>query len=252
MISKNQLKNIVALQQKKSREETGLSVAEGVKVIEDLLISDIKVKEIYATNNWLAEYGDRLKSKNIPFYEVNDIELGKISNLSTPNKVLAVFYIPIYKLDLEALNSGLSLYLDDIRDPGNLGTIVRTGEWFGVKQIICSKNSTELFSPKAVQSSMGSLFRVKVLTEELRSIFDKKVSFPIYGAFMEGEDVYKMKDFANGILVIGNEANGISDTNKNIITKKVSIPSAGNSKGESLNAALACGILCAEFFRRHQ
>lgn len=250
MISKNQLKNIVALQQKKSREETGLSTAEGIKVIEDLLISKIKVKEIYATSDWLDDYSARLEKSSIAYYEVSEVELKKISNLSTPNKVLAVLEVPNYEINNASFDLGLTLYLDDIRDPGNLGTIVRTAEWFGIKQIICSENSTELFSPKAIQSSMGSLFRMPIATGNLRAIFETKINCPIYGAFMEGESIFEVNEFKNGILVIGNEANGISDTNKNLISKKISIPSAATSKGESLNAALACGIFCAEFFRR--
>ena len=182
--------------------------------------------------------------------EISDAELKKISLLPSPNKVLAVVKQKSDNFNLALLKNDLSIYLDDIRDPGNLGTIIRLAHWFGISQIICSKNTVETHNPKAVQSTMGSIFHVPIVRFELAEIAELIPSVNIYGAFLEGENIYLKKEFNSGILVIGNESNGISSSNFQYIKEKISIPANSVNHSESLNAAMALGIIVSEHFRR--
>ncbi len=239
MLSKNQSKLITSLTQKKYRDKHDLFIAEGLKVVKELLTSSIEMLHLYVTEE-LDEFSDHVSQI------ISEKELKKISNLKTPNKVLGVFKIPKQK----AYNDlGLVLVLDTIKDPGNLGTIIRLCDWFGIEQLICSKETVDCYNTKVVQSTMGSLARVSILYKELIP-FLKNTSMPIFGALLDGENVYESRLEKNAILVIGNESNGISDEVINCITKKITIPRFGTiQQTESLNAATATAILLSEFMR---
>ena len=240
MLSKNQIKRITSLHQKKYRNEGQLFIAEGIKVIEELFLAGFEAEFFFTTNsalNAVATFVPEL---------ISTADLSKISCLKTPNDCLAVFRMPKSKvMDL----SGLVVCLDAIRDPGNLGTIIRLCDWFGVEQLVCSTETVDLYNPKVIQATMGSISRVNVIYTDL-NVFLKETSLPIYGAFMDGKNVYESSLSTNGILVLGNEANGISDLIASKITSKISIPRFGNiQKAESLNVATATAILLSEFRR---
>jgi len=242
MLSKNQIKLITSLQQKKYRKQHQLFFAEGIKVIEELLVSKFELQAIYTTE--LLDF-DVATDK---IHTINTNELKKISALTTPNTCLAVFKIPIEK-KLE--DNGLIVALDNVRDPGNLGTIIRLCDWFGITQLICSTETVDIYNPKVVQATMGSIGRVAVFYQDLAA-FLKKTQLPVFGTFMEGENVYQKSLPQNGILVMGNEANGISESVSKSITQKLSIPRFGKlQQTESLNVATATAILLSEFKRNN-
>ena len=234
MITKNQIKFIKSLSLKKNRIKEQLFIAEGEKVVSELLRSDFEIKNIYATKEW--------KVSNDNITQISNAELQRISNLKSPNKVLAVVQFKNNKI---IKHDGITLVLDDINDPGNLGTIIRMCDWFGVKQIICSKNTVDIFNPKVVQSAMGSAFRVQVNYTDLENYLSE-IKTPIYGAFMDGKNLKEVKLPKSAHLVLGNEANGISAEINKLITDKVAIKNIGNS-AESLNVAVATSILLHVF-----
>ncbi len=236
MITKNQIKFIKSLSLKKNRQKEQLFIAEGEKIVAELLNSNFEFHEIFATNEWI------LKNTDVRAIKVNNSELDRISNLKSANNVLAIVKI---KQENLSITDGLTLVLDDINDPGNLGTIIRMCDWFGVKQLVCSKSTVDCFNPKVVQSAMGSLFRVPIIYTDLEE-YVTKVDTPIYGAFMDGENVRNVKVPESVHLIMGNEANGISEEINNLITDKVAIKNVGNS-AESLNVAVATSILLHEF-----
>jgi len=236
VITKNQIKFIKSLSLKKNRQKEQLFIAEGEKIVAELLNSNFELHEIFATNEWI------LKNTDVRAIKVTNSELDRISNLKSANNVLAVVKIKQEKL---LKNTRLTLVLDDINDPGNLGTIIRMCDWFGVKQLVCSKSTVDCFNPKVVQSAMGSLFRVPIIYTDLEE-YVTKVDTPIYGAFMDGENVRNVKVPESVHLIMGNEANGISEEINNLITDKVAIKNIGNS-AESLNVAVATSILLHEF-----
>jgi len=258
MLSKNQLKHVNALKQKKFRVEYGLFIAEGIKIVPELLQSKIKVKQLFAT----ADFLNKTKiEKSIECIEVKINELERLSALTTPNEVLAVCEIPKYDLNYNELDDKLTLVLDNIKDPGNLGTISRIADWFGIDSIICSSETVDAFNPKVVQATMGSIARIKLHYIDLVEFFEElkiakaKVNLPIYGALIEGTAIYNKQLTANGLIIIGNESKGISDNIASYITDKISIPSFSHFKSaegeaESLNAAIATSIICSEFRRR--
>jgi len=240
MLSKNQIKFINSLKKKKIRLQNKLFFAEGIKVVEELIESKFKVHAIFCLSN----YSNRFLLENIEL--INENELKKISDFSSPNQILAIFEIPV---EDSIKKSGFTLVLDEINDPGNLGTIIRLCDWFGVDQIVCSKNTVDCFNPKVVQASMGSISRVSIVYTDLRS-FLKTETRPIYGALLEGENVYQSALKKESILILGNEANGISENIQTIITDKITIPKFGkNQQTESLNVATATAILLSEFKR---
>jgi RNA methyltransferase, TrmH family len=253
MLSRNQVKTIQSLRQKKSREEQGLFIAEGVKIVPELLASAIEVLEVYATADFISSC-----RSNAPFIEVKQSELERISGLSTPNEVLAVCRIPSRTLRTEDLRGKLSLVLDDIRDPGNLGTIIRIADWFGISDIICSETSADAFNPKVVQATMGSIARVKIHPVSLVKFLSETIrglELPVFGTVLEGESIYAETLGPNGLIVIGNESHGISDEVAALLSHKISIPSYADIKknggeAESLNAAIATAVVCAEFRRQ--
>ena len=236
MLSKNQIKNITRLKQKKYRQQEGLFIAEGGKVIKEFLNSTFKLVDLFTTETFNVE------NESI----ISEADLKKISCLTTPNTALAIFKMP----DAKALkNEGLILALDDIRDPGNLGTIIRLCDWFGIKQLVCSHKTVDCYNPKVVQATMGSLTRVKIVYTDL-SAYLKTINLPVFGAFMDGKNVYQTNLPKAGILVLGNEANGISSIIETCVTDKISIPRFGDLQAtESLNVATAGAILLSEFRR---
>ena len=231
-------KLITSLSQKKYRQKHQLFVVEGVKVVREFLKSSYELEILFSTDNDFSFLDC--------FIEVSPQELKKISSLKTPNKVLALFKIP---RETKVDSSGLILALDTINDPGNLGTIIRLCDWFGVKQLICSRETVDCYNSKVVQASMGSLTRVSISYLNLAAYLER-VSLPIFVADMDGVSVYKSQLPGSAILVMGNEANGISEPIKQLISTKLSIPRYGNSQQvESLNVASATAILLNEFRR---
>jgi RNA methyltransferase, TrmH family len=254
MISKKQVSLITSLHHKKFRKEHGLFIAEGEKVVSDLLQSNAIVKELYVTKDFYENHFRKAKTTIQPEI-ISEKELEKISALTTPQHILAVAEIPRRGDETIELKGNLTLMLDDIQDPGNLGTIIRIADWFGIQKVICSETSTDVFSPKVVQACMGSLFRVKVHYMGLEECFLANrldANVPVYGSMLDGNNIYETKLFDDGIILVGNESKGISNHLKKYITTSLSIPSFNKSKGiDSLNAAIATGIICSEFRRRN-
>jgi len=239
MISKRQIKIITSLHQKKYRKLNGLFVAEGKKVIQEFLDSHFELDTLFTTD-------EALFGADVAVNLISEAELKKISFLKTPNKALALFKIADPDLTKD---TGLIVALDAIRDPGNLGTIIRLCDWFGVKQLVCSGTTVDCYNPKVIQATMGSLTRVHVLYTNLETYLST-TELPIFGAFMDGTNVYKAQLPTNAILVMGNEANGVSEEISNLITEKIAIPRFGDlQQTESLNVAMATGILLNEFKR---
>ena len=238
-LSKNQLKLITSLQQKKYRVKNGLFVAEGTKVVDEFLNSNFKLNHLFCIDE--AAYND-VESFTI----ISELELKKISTLKTPNNVLALFEIP---LEEKLKKEGFFVALDEVNDPGNLGTIIRLCDWFGVDQLICSKNTVDCYNSKVVMASMGSLTRVSIVYANLADYLEE-TTLPKYATLMDGENVYKSELPKQAILVMGNEANGISDPILKMLDTSVSIPRFGNVQAtESLNVATATAILLSEFKR---
>ena len=238
MISKNQIKFIKSLSIKKNRVKAQLFVAEGEKIVNELLNSKFEIEHIYATKHFSRINSSQKSAITL----VTDDELSKISGLISPNNVLAI--VKISQQELKK-NTGITLVLDDVNDPGNLGTIIRMCDWFGVTQLICSKCTVDCYNPKAVQSAMGSLFRLNIKYLELTSYL-ADVDTSIYGAYMNGVDIKKQELPRQAHIVMGNEANGISESISMYITNKVSVKNIGNN-AESLNVAIATSILLHEF-----
>ncbi len=238
MISKNQIKLITSLKQKKFRQQHGFFVAEGVKTINELLRSPLKLHAMFTTQP--------LNFNATNAIVVSEKDLKRISFLKTPNVALAIFEIPEPK-PIE--NKGLIVALDAVGDPGNLGTIIRLCDWFGVRQLVCSPQTVDCYNPKVVQATMGSIARVSINYMDL-DVFLKTYNGPVFGAFMEGKNVYSARLPKDGVLVMGNEANGISQKLEALVSKKIAIPRFGDLQAtESLNVATATAILLSEFRR---
>jgi RNA methyltransferase, TrmH family len=254
MISTNQIKHINSLKIGKFRRTYNQFLLEGKKSVCDLLKSDFEIIEIFSLKNWINNNFELLKEKNIEILEINEKELSRISSLKTPNDVIAIVKIPQNELIPKNVFSGLCLVLDEIKDPGNLGTIIRTADWFGIENIICSENSVDVYNPKVVQATMGSITRVKVYYTQLVEFLSSKPSeIKIFGTLLEGDNIYKKQLAENAIILIGNESHGISKELLPLIEEKISIPKGTGNKqdmAESLNASIATAIICSEFCRR--
>lgn len=239
MVGKSQIKFIKSLQQKKYRVQNQLFVAEGIKTVGELLRSPFKAYKIYVTEASVFEgIGDVVEL-------VSESDLKKMSGLATPNKVLGVFHIPKPRpIDY----SGWIIALDDVRDPGNLGTIIRLCDWFGISHLLCSLNSVDCYNPKTLQATMGSITRVNIVYKDLRSVLDEAPT-TVFGTFMDGESVYSLSLPKAGILLMGNEANGISNEVEAMVQKRMGIPQFGAKTTESLNVATATAILLSELRR---
>ena len=259
MISKNQIKYIRQLELKKYRKREGVFVAEGPKVVGDLLRRYEPVA-VYATEEWRKESGVRSQEEGDrrKVTEITDDELRRISFLQHPQQVLALFPLPGTSGTAAAnsqfliLNSQLSLALDGVQDPGNLGTIIRIADWFGIDTIYCSEDTADAYSPKVVQATMGSIAHVNIIYLDLTKLFDAlPPSYPVYGTLLDGEDIYQQPLSQEGIIVMGNEGNGISEPIRQKVNRRLLIPRfrEGDS-AESLNVAIATAITCSEFRRR--
>ena len=245
MISKNQIKFIRQLEQKKFRHREGLFVAEGTKVVGDLLKAGYIPHSLYATPDWIASHSVAEAT------EVTDDELNRLSFQQHPQQVLALFPIP-EPADLSPLTSHLSLLLDGVQDPGNLGTIIRIADWFGISNIICSEDTVDAYNPKVVQATMGSIARVNIIYTNLLELLDGlPADFPVYGTLLDGENIYTQELTPHGLIIMGNEGNGISDAVRQRVNRRLLIPDFHNGDtADSLNVAIATAITCSEFRRR--
>lgn len=249
-LSKSKLKYIQSLRIKKNRDEHLTFVAEGDKMVSDIL-SSMKCQLLVATPEFIGSI-DLNKFDVQEIIEVSKAEIGRASSLKNPQQVLGVFYQPVYDFDIVSLKKKLNLALDGVQDPGNLGTIMRLADWYGIEDIFCSKDTVDLYNPKVVQASMGALARVKVHYVDLPFLFSQLTDFPIYGTFLNGQDLYQSDLTTNGIVVMGNEGSGIRIETTEKVTKKLYIPNypQGHETSESLNVAIATSIICSEFRRR--
>lgn len=238
MLTKNQLKLVRSLELKKNRKKEGLFVAEGPKVVGDLLAAGYKARMLFSTTE---RDGSVL---------ITDDELRKLSFLQHPQEVLAVFETP-QPSTFHLQPSTLSLALDSVQDPGNLGTIIRIADWFGIQTIYCSEDTADAYNPKVVQATMGSLAHVSIVYCNLVELL-QRYDGPVYGTLLDGQDIYQQELSKEGIIVMGNEGNGISQPIRQLITRKLLIPNYNTSghTAESLNVAIATAITCAEFRRR--
>jgi len=241
-----EIKLIHALSSSKGRKKHQAYMVEGIKMVEELLMSDEEILFIAARQEWFTanpeasqQYSSRL---------LKDRELQKLSNFSSSNQVLAVASLSKEK-ELHIENHELVLVLDTIQDPGNLGTIIRTADWFGIDKIVCSKETADAYNPKVVQASMGSVFRTKIFYTDLITLLQKHPDSNIYGSLLSGDNIYRLSLKNTGFIIIGNESKGISPEVQKYINQAIYIPIHKNSKAESLNAAVACSIILSEFSR---
>jgi len=255
MLSKNKQKLIRSLQQKKYRDRHGLFLAEGCKIVEELLQEGAEAYILAGTEKWIREHSLLLNNLKVTPDLLGEKEMKSVSLMSTPQEVLAVFRKPVYSPARENVEQSISLALDNIQDPGNLGTIIRMAEWFGIHDIFCSPGTADAFNPKVVQATMGSLFRVKVHYIPLEEVLER---FPppgpphVYGTFPDGDCLYDTPLDYRGIIVLGNEGSGISPALLPRIHRKISIPSHPGSGLDSLNVAVSAAVVCAEFRRRQR
>jgi TrmH family RNA methyltransferase len=234
MLSKNELKYIQSLCHKKQRQEEKLFIAEGTKLVDELLQSNYRLKKLYALEEWAQNY-----KGSVPVTIITEIELSKISSLQTPNQVLAIAEQRMPAAEPELANQ-LTLVLDGIQDPGNLGTIIRIADWFGIQQVVASTDTVELYNPKVIQSTMGSFMRIHLWYRPLKE-FLSSATIPVYGALLNGKNMHNEPPVTEGLLVIGNESKGISKELLPHISHPITIPRLGGA--ESLNAAVAAGII---------
>ena len=247
MLSKNKIKYIRSLDLKKNRKEERAFVAEGHKLVGDLL-GHFVCKLLVATSSWLNKHPNVKASEII---EVTQDELTRASLQKTPQEVLAVFEQPFYEMNSDVVSQSLCLALDDIQDPGNLGTIIRVADWFGIEHIFCSQGTADVYNPKTIQATMGAIARVNVHYTPLPDLIQSLGDTPIYGTFLDGDSIYKQSLSEHGLIVMGNEGNGISQPVAALINRKLLIPNypEGCATSESLNVAIATAVVCAEFRR---
>ena len=236
MVVKSELKLIKSLQQKKCRNEHGLFVVEGKKNVEEVLNSNMEIYKLFTVDSNELETGD------VPFYSISNKELSQISSLKNPNGYLGVFHIP---KPTDQILSDWILVLDGVQDPGNLGTIIRLCDWFGITDIICSTDTVDCYNPKVLQATMGSITRVNVQYKDLDA-FLNSTELPVYGTFMDGVSVNTTKLPKKGIMIMGNEGKGISDAIAKLCTDRLAIPQFDEATTESLNVASATAILLHE------
>ena len=234
MLSRNEVKYIQSLRHKKNRDEDDLFIAEGVKIVDELISADFVIKNIYAVKDWIEKNST---VENV--IEVSDDELKRISNFETPNKVLAVVGRN-KSTQIPDLENKITLLLDGIQDPGNLGTIIRTADWFGVENIIASPDTADMYNPKVVQATMGSIARINIFYTDLNAFLSTN-TITVCAAVLDGENISAIDKINECILIIGNESKGVRESIQPYIQKKISIQK--NGKAESLNAAVAAGII---------
>ncbi len=241
-MTKAEIQLIKSLGDKRGRMETGLFVAEGGKLVRELLASDFRVRKVYYTDGGFdaAAESERISPK----------EMERISHLKTPTECLALVGIPDYGFDAAELKGRLTLALDEVQNPGNMGTIIRLADWFGIENVICSSGTADCFNPKVVQATMGAITRVRVHYGDLAEMI-RAAEIPVCGTFLEGENIYDAKLPLESIIVLGSEGRGISDDIAGLVTRKLFIPPypIGRQGSESLNVAIAAAIVCSEFRR---
>ncbi len=240
-MTKAEIQFIRSLDDKRAREEAGLFVAEGEKLVRELLASDFRVAKVYCTQGGFGDMTERAT--------VKDME--RASRLKTPTDCLALVEIPRRTFVPASLKGRLSLALDGVQNPGNMGTIIRLADWFGIRDVVCSADSADCFNPKVVQATMGAITRVSVHYGDLETIL-AAASLPVYGTFLEGENIYDASLSSEGVIVLGSEGRGISGGVGKLVTHKLFIPPypSGSRGAESLNVATAAAIVCSEFRRR--
>lgn len=253
MLSKNKIKLIQSLNRKKHRDESGLFLVEGNKMVEEVLRSEFRIETVVCTPEYLAVHPET-KNRANEIVVTDSYSIQKASLLQNPQDALALVYQSPNDLSLLNPETELCLALDFIQDPGNLGTILRIADWFGIKSLICSENTVDACNPKVVQASMGAIFRTKVSYINLDDFLSsaRQNQIPVYGTFLEGNNIYNEELSKNGIILMGNEGNGISDSAGKWVSHKLYIPSFSpdENKPESLNVAVAAAICCSEFRRR--
>ncbi|MCD7899192.1 MAG: RNA methyltransferase [Bacteroides sp.] len=247
-LSKNKIKYIRSLDLKKNRREEKVFLAEGPKLIAELQ-GHYRCRLLAATEEWLKMHPNIKADETL---EVSSEELSRASLLKTPQQVLGIFEQPNFSLSKDVLNHSLCLGLDDIQDPGNLGTIIRLADWFGIEYIFCSPNTVDVYSPKTIQASMGGIARVKVCYVPLENLIILETDIPVYGTFLNGENIYEQSLSQNGLIIMGNEGKGISQKIESLINRKLYIPNYPSQRetSESLNVAIATAVVCAEFRRQ--
>lgn len=245
MLSKSQISLLKSLQHKKERKENGLFLVEGYKSVVEFISSPYIIAAIYHTASFEPKM---LKlSQKINLYNISVTDIEKISSLKTPQEIIALVKIPVHTtLNNQKLRQKFSLVLDGIQDPGNMGTIIRTADWFGIDNIICSDDTVDVYNPKVVQASMGSLSRVNIHYVNITEVLPQ-IGLPVFGAMLDGESIYKTQFGAEGLIVMGNEGNGLSTGVERLISKAVTIPRTG--KAESLNVGIATALFCSEISR---
>ncbi len=242
LITNNQIKFVRSLHLKKNRDAHNCFIVEGEKMVVELLKSEFKIQSIFTTKDWKSP---AIENEKVQY--ISEKQLERMSTLKSPNKLIAVVEKSNDNFEISSILQGLTLVLDDISNPGNLGTIIRLCDWFGVKNIICSRNSVELYNPKVIQATMGSFLRVNVYYTDILALIKRMPNnFLIYGSFTEGENIKNVDLEENALLIIGNESIGISEKLQQLVSKRIAIKS-DKSKAESLNAAIAAAILLYEF-----
>ncbi len=254
MLSKNKIKLIQSLNRKKNRDETGLFLVEGNKMVEEALRSDFEIETLICTPEFLDQHPLSADKVN-EIIEADSQSIQKASLLQNPQDSMVLVKHPSGTAPAVNFSNELVLALDFIQDPGNLGTILRIADWFGIGTVVCSENTADVYNPKVVQATMGAIFRVKVSYTDLEKFVETALrsSVPVYGTFLEGQNIYEEQLTSNGIVIMGNEGNGISEPISKLVTHKLLIPpfTTGKNKPESLNVAIATAICCSEFKRRH-
>ncbi|PUV22748.1 TrmH family RNA methyltransferase [Sphingobacterium athyrii] len=246
MLSKAQISLITSLQNKKYRKQHGLFIVEGIKSVKEFISSSYRVDSLFYTDDANTKVGKI--SHNIKSHELTGAEFQKISTLKSPQGILALVKLPKQQqIEVSDLRNCYNIVLDDVQDPGNLGTIIRTAEWFGIKHIICSIGTVDAYNPKVVQATMGSLARIQVHYVDLHE-FISSTDLPVYGALLHGQSIYQTEWSTEGLIVMGNEGNGISTEVITLIDQAVTIPRIGQA--ESLNVAVATTIFCSEIARQ--
>lgn len=238
MLTKSDIKRINSLKRKSKRKENGVFVAEGVKIVQELLNSKFKVEKIYCLSSVADQFLDAIT--------ISEKELSRMTHLTSSNSVLAVVEIP--EMNVSKNEATTTLVIDGVNDPGNLGTIIRTADWFGIRNIVCSENSVDCFNSKVIMSTMGSIFRVNIVYKDL-TVFLAESKLPIYGALLEGESIYKTEFKNPSIILMGSESHGISKNLLPLVTTAVTIPGAGNT--ESLNLGISTALFCSAYFSQN-
>lgn len=248
MLTKNDIKLIRSLQNTKDRKREGLFVCEGNKGVIELLNTKLSVNGLYATTKWMNRYTELLPENAIP-ETVSATQMEQMSGLTTAPGILAVAQIPNKTIGIHESEHNLVIVLDDIHDPGNLGTIIRTADWYGINNIVCSHDTVDIWNQKTIQSTMGSIFRMNVVEADITEYLSVP-DVPVYGALMSGNNIYNEQLSKNGIIVIGSESHGIKPDILPFINRPIHIPRGKGSQTESLNASIAAAIIMSEFSRR--